>query len=136
MHPRRFRAGLYAWIAAAVAVPAMAIMPNKTPPLPNFDRRAEKPDRAPAVPEASYSAAAARLATRVPRVIVTQDEITGTPKWIASPGGFLTGPNGQGKAVPAQALRGLEQDPYRAIKGFLNEHAALFGQDASLLNNA
>jgi uncharacterized repeat protein (TIGR01451 family) len=136
MHLRRLRGGLYACIAASLVIPVMAILPNKRPPLQNYDRRAEKPDRVPAVAEASHQLAVARLAARVPRVNVTRDDITGTPKWIASPGAFLTGPKGQGKAVSEQALRGLEQDPHRAIKGFLNEHSGLFGQDASLLNNA
>src|SRR4030095_13076509 len=101
-----------------------------------YDRRAEKPSHAPAVAEQAHNAATAKLAANVPRVKVTRDEITGTPKLISSADGFLTGPRAQGRAVTAQALRGLEQDPHRSVKAFLNEHSALFGQDASLLNNA
>jgi uncharacterized repeat protein (TIGR01451 family) len=123
-------------LCIGAATTALAILPNKTPPLPNYDRWAEKPNRAPAVSANAHAGATARLEERVPRAKVTRDDITGTPKLISSADGFLTGPNGQGKAVGPAGLRGLEQDRNRAIKAFLNEHSALFGQDSSLLNNA
>ena len=79
------------------------------------------------------------LRNRLPAVQVDRHRIHGSPKWIASRQGFLTGPSGQGRAMagavaPKRAL--TPDDPHRVVKAFVDEHAGLFGHDATMLERS
>ena len=69
-----------------------------------------------------------------PDLQVRFDKLTGAPRSIMSRRGFLTGPDGIGKTVSAQAAAGLAaDDPNRATKAFLQEHRQLFGHGPEAL---
>lgn len=77
------------------------------------------------------------LHSRLPHVAVARDEVTGSPKWIHAGDGFLSGKNGEGRAVSKAARTAIRaDDPHAAVKAFVNEHAALFGHDARVLDAA
>jgi uncharacterized repeat protein (TIGR01451 family) len=100
----------------------------------NFDRRQLRPNPT-LSPE--RSAALAQLRERLPQLQIDFDEIRGTPKRIAAADGFLSGPNGQGRALATRPVGAPpDRDPHAATKAFLNEHAALFGHGAEALNTA
>ena len=102
--------------------------------LADFDRRQEK--AAPAA-MADKFAKAAELRNRVPGLKVDFDPVRGSPKYIASTTGFLSGPAAQGRGISPLSLRALPaNDPHRAIKAFLNEHSGLFGHGAEVLATA
>jgi hypothetical protein len=68
---------------------------------------------------------------------VERDALLQTPRQIASTSGFLSGPNGEGKAISPVRARALRaEDRHRPIKAFLNEHAAVFGHGAELIEAA
>ena len=69
-------------------------------------------------------------------VRIDADPVTHAPKWIGSTERPLTGPNGDGGAVPARAAGLPANEKHRAVKTFLNEHRALFGHDAAALAGA
>ena len=119
---------LFGLISAAAAYPTR-------PQLPDFDARTQ--NALPAAPPAVGRAPAlAKLTARVPDVKVDFDEITGSPAWIRSEQGFLTGTNGGG-AVSAPALaRFSAADPHRVTRAFLDEHRALFGHGSEVLDAA
>src|ERR1700735_2726963 len=71
-----------------------AAQPQPNLALTNFDVRLAHPP-----PSSNFTAAIGRLHARVPDVQVRFDKIIGSPAWITSPHGFLTGPNGVGRAV-------------------------------------
>lgn len=132
------RAGLLLTLLALVAV-ARAVQEPPRAPLPNFDQRDEAALKRPPAPAEgpAQTAAAARLQARVPGVKVERDARLATPKTISSTTGFLTGPAGEGRGVSAEAARAVPaNDPHRAIKAFLNDHAALFGHGAGALDTA
>src|ERR1043166_7837134 len=65
------------------------------------------------------------------------DRFRPPPNFVGDPNGFLPGPNGQGKGVsPRMAAAIPAGDKHYAIKGFLKEHAALFGHGPEVLNSA
>ena len=104
--------------------------------LPDLDKRL---DRLPKVkaPTPAHMAEVQKLQAQVPGLRVEQDEVRGSPKHIASTRGFLTGPRGEGKSVSSARMQKLPaSDPHRSIKAFVDEHAALFGHDASALKAA
>jgi hypothetical protein len=77
------------------------------------------------------------LKQRLPSANVSFDTLLDAPRFIHSRKGFLTGPNGEGLAVSAQAAQAYPvNDPHRAVKAFLDEHAALFGHGAEALVGA
>ena len=127
-------------LAAACLVwagtPALAqFRPAHRQDLPDFD------SRAPAAPKserlAERQGGQTRLAGQLPSAAVDFDPLLDSPKFIRAQDGFLTGPNGEGRAVSASALRTLSaSDSYRPIKAFLNEHSALFGHGAEVLDTA
>ena len=94
--------------------------------LPNVDTRAHVELAAPVI--ASRNVAKARLQTLVSSSEVNFDSIFETPKFVRAKVGFLTGANGEGVGVTSQTASAFAaNDPYRAVKGFLNEHTDLFG---------
>lgn len=84
-------------------------------------------------------AGAAKLHGLIPGVRIDIDEVVGSPAWVMSPAGFLSGPANKEEITPkmAQAVpKPGEDDPLRPIKRFLNENSALFGHGAEALTNA
>src|SRR3954469_15483785 len=127
---------LFSFIALSIAL-APAVKAFRAParaPLPNFDKR-EKLARTKITP--GQSEAADRLKLRIHGAQVDIDPITGSPKFVASPHGFLSGPEGRGRGISPQFRQGIpDQDPHAAVKAFLNEHSALFGHGAEVLDSA
>ncbi len=150
--PSRPAAALAAPAAAPAAAPGGSVAsPSATPApaatrrreeRPNFDRRqtqgiapARKAELTPA--RDARIQAAGRLAAAVPGARVDFDGELGSPKSVAATEGFLTGPGGEGGAVPAARMQGFaEADRHRVVKGFLAEHAALFGHGPEALAEA
>ena len=86
----------------------------------NFDHRPARLGQAARFgPE--QEAAAARLRALTPGARVDADALLGSPKWIASPHGFLTAPT-------AEAAR--------TVPAFVTEHRKLFGHGPELLDTA
>jgi Fungalysin metallopeptidase (M36)/Viral BACON domain/Fungalysin/Thermolysin Propeptide Motif len=108
--------------------------------LPGFDRRETGAgDREKAVQAAREGRrqAAARLREEMPMVRVDFDERLGSPRFVGSPTGFLTGTGGQGGAVPPERTAAFPvDDVHRATKAFMTEHAALFSHGPELLDEA
>lgn len=131
----RLLAGMFffAWLGCISAVKGVEKPAHEQ--LPNFDKRVPQArDGKPHELAPERGRAADKLRGRVPNVRVELDEVTGSPRFIASPGGFLSGPRGQGRGISReQAQRIPAGDPHRAIKAFLNEHSALFAHGAETL---
>ncbi len=102
--------------------------------LPNFDTRIQ-PGSRPPVSEPQREAVA-RLRLLMPQAKVDFHELIGSPKLVGANSGFLTGPNGTGKAVSPRLAGSLAADPYGPAKAFLQEHRALFGFGAEGLDSA
>jgi len=129
------RRSLCAAVCGLVSVASAQLKPSHEPTLPDFDNRAA------ATPPAGFTAernlAKARLTTMLPSVSVDYDRLTESPSFVRASDGFLSGPSGQGRALSATATQGLSaNDPHLPVKAFLNEHSALFGHGAELLDNA
>src|SRR5688572_30026145 len=112
--------------------------------LPNLDRRSEHlwaddVFQAAAAPQARTEAETT-LRARLPELEVERHKVTRSLKWLSARDGFLTGKNGIGRGAGVNfvaAAAGLRaDDPNRVTKSFVNEHAALFGHDASALERA
>ncbi|MCS6244267.1 MAG: M36 family metallopeptidase [Opitutus sp.] len=88
--------------------------------LPNLDTRIATAVRG----EAQRQRALAALRTKIRGVEVQFDPVTGAPNYIMAPGRFLQ---------PAPAQPG---DVYASVRGFVNEHADLFGHDATTINDS
>ncbi len=88
--------------------------------LENFSR--QQPRSGP--PSPSQREALAALEGRLPKVEVQFDRITGSPNLIEATGRFLTEAAAQGG------------DVYAPVRQFVNENAALFGHDATALNQS
>ena len=103
--------------------------------LPDFDIRvplAPKPERL-----SERQAGQSLLAGQLPSAVVDFDPLLDSPKFIRSRDGFLTGPDGQGRAISSLAAKAIPAgDPYEPIKAFLDEHSALFGHGAEILATA
>jgi hypothetical protein len=134
-----FAAALGAMLTTEKALAFRA--PADAEALPDYDRRNEAAAaaarRAQPVPKARLDAELV-LRNRVPDVQIERHAIHGSPKWITAREGFLTDAGGQGKsmagAVPKRAL--APNDSHRVIKAFVDEHAGLFGHDATALDGA
>ena len=115
------------------ALNSLALVQPERPMLPDFDRRlADRPGATALAPSV-----AADLKARVPDLQITVDKVLGVPNFFSSRAGFLTGPDGAGLGVKASSLQGFAaDDPHRAIKAFLNEHAGLLGYGAEALGSA
>ncbi len=113
-----------------------AFKASELPPLLNFDRRLDGLPNISALAGES-AVAAARLKDRIPGFKVAVDPLTGAPKFIGSTYDFLSGPNGQGNGISPETLLAFPaNDPHRIIRAFLNEHSALFGHGAEVLDSA
>ena len=99
--------------------------------LANFDRRQTNAVASASLPGLS------RLRAALPDVQVHFDPILGSPRWITSPSGFLTGPNGAGPAIsPSTLSQFAATDSNRVVRAFLREHHDLFGHGDEALNTA
>src|SRR5437899_3785278 len=88
----------------------------------NFDKR-YRADNKPANAAGDQKKGLAHLAELAPQADVSFDAIAGSPRWISSRESFLSGPNGLGKGISANAHRGIDRaDVHKPIKAFLNEH--------------
>jgi uncharacterized repeat protein (TIGR01451 family) len=124
-----------ALISLTLAVPgARAFWAPNGPQLPNFDKRVVSSNR---IATADRVPAVDTLKARVPSLQIYFDEHTGTPKWIMSQSGFLSGPGASGLAISPQtvALYGTN-DNHRATKAFIQEHQGLFGFGPEILSTA
>ena len=121
-------------MAFSLCVSAMAASHGERRTLPDFDKR--RPAEAVIVaPE--KAAAAGQLRGRLREARVEVDAISEAPQFVASPHEFLTGPAGEGRAVPAARARARRADvPHRELKGFLDEYKPLFGHGAEALSAA
>jgi uncharacterized repeat protein (TIGR01451 family) len=132
LHARRFTFCAATLLLALTA--SAQVRPNaKHAPLGDYDKRS-----AAAMTPAENARRAQGLAHAkglLDSTSVSFDELLGTPKFILSRDGFLTGPNGQGRGVSKAAAQGFAaNDPDLPIKAFLNEHSALFGHGSEVLD--
>ncbi len=119
-----------------VAAGVWAFQPSGHPPLPDMDKRSGRGVQT-KDPPAAQAGAARELQTRVPGAKIEFEPITGAPKMVSVPGGFLTGAAGKGAAISLRALAAARaDDPHRVTKAFLNEHRLLFGHGAEALAQA
>lgn len=138
------------FIAAAVGLFLSGSLSGFVPPghdkdLPNFDKRRQAAEgeadagagaKRKALPP-TRAAAAEKLANRVPGLRIERDPLLQSPKHVFAAAGYLTGPNGEGRATSAQGARTFAPtDRHRGVKVFLHEHAPLFGHGAEALNQA
>src|SRR5262245_2981688 len=86
---------------------AFALVEPTRPALANFDARQRELVRP---PRGEQRQAASKLREQAPQAQIDFDEITGSPKRIASATGFLTGPNGVGRAVSEETARAFPLD--------------------------
>lgn len=129
---RRTPGGLLAALLL-VAWPARAVLPPEHGVLPDFDHR----PRVTHVSDAAQSRAThARATSRVPDLTVDLDPVLGTPAWVRSARGFLTAPTQPAHPSNARTTQLAPEDPDRALKGFLEEHRALFRHGPESLDGA
>jgi uncharacterized repeat protein (TIGR01451 family) len=119
------------------AISASAFKLPEKATLPNFDRRTDNAAAVPARVAPEHAQAVANLKARVPQLEVTRSKVMNAPNFFSSSGSFLTEADGMGLSVsPATAQAFAQNDPHRAVKAFLDEHAALIGYGAEALNGA
>jgi len=106
-----------------------------TDPLPDFDKRANGLQPGDVV-SADQRAAAEQLRVLMPTARVEFDPVTGAPKTISAGDKFLSGANGQGRAISATVAARFAGDPHQATKAFLREHRGLFGHGPEELDQA
>ncbi len=96
--------------------------------LPNIDVRLERAAKNKSVrPSADQLDGLKELQARVPEAQVDFDPLLNSPKWIRSPGAFLTGPKGQGRGISPETARAFDpRDPDRPLKALLHEYRKLF----------
>ncbi len=134
----RYMMGVMAGLVICQLPMALAFQPPAAghEPLPNYDKRKTAASSTVAARPEQRQAAAALKAT-TPRLVLDRDARTGTPRWLAAGRGFLTGPVGSNRGLSRTALNAVSvNDPHRVIKAYVNENSALFGHDASLLDDA
>src|SRR5690242_1083848 len=88
--------GLYLGLIGCRLPAALGFQQPSQPALTNYDVRAASQ---PAAPDANQELAAAALKARVPALRFEKDKLLGVPRLVSASRGFLTGPNGRGKAV-------------------------------------
>ena len=77
-----------------------------------------------------------RCAPACPARQVDFDPLIGSPQWIATPNGFLTGTNGTGGIAAETLAEFPADDPYRVVRAFLKQNQALFGHGPEVLDTA
>ncbi len=120
-----------AWIVLT-ALRVLAFNEPKAAPLPDFDVR--QPQSRAGTQPPDKAAAHSGLQSLVPGSRVDFDPVLNSPRSVRARDGFLTGPQGIGRAVSRQTTERFgATDPHRAVKAFLEEHRALFGHGAEAL---
>jgi subtilisin-like proprotein convertase family protein len=118
------------WLCLITASPA-APQPSSGR-LPDYDSRLGTRKSPPISTEQKN--ARANLQTRLPGVRVDFNELTGSPRMVSAGDGFLSGPQGRGKTVSAEAAAAFAAtDPDLPTKAFLTEHRKLFGHGPEAL---
>jgi uncharacterized repeat protein (TIGR01451 family) len=112
-----------------------AFGPSAPAPLPSFDKRTDGLQAGDVV-SGNQRAAVEQLRLRLPLARVDFDPVTGAPKMISAGDKFLSGTNGQGRAISAATAAGFTGDPHRATKAFLREHRQLFGYGPEVFDKA
>ena len=100
------------------ALRGFGILPPAATRLENFDKRVGTTNVA---ASAIQTIAVEHLQSLVPGVRVDFDPIIGSPKFISAREGFLSGPNGAGRAVSSLAGQAFAGDPYGPTKAFVSE---------------
>ena len=126
---------LAALLLITLAAKSPAFGPSTAEPLPDFEKRTEGLQAGSAVSDDQRSAAV-ELRARLPSSRVDFDPVTGAPKMISAGDKFLSGTNGQGRAISAGTAARFAGDPHQATKAFLREHSRLFGYGPEVLNQA
>jgi len=130
--------GTLAWFIPLfmLAAKSAAWGPPTPTPLPDFDQRT-KGFQVGDVVSGDQRSAMEQLRAQLPSVRMDFDPVTGAPKIISADGTFLSGTNGQGKAISASSYAGLAPDDrYRVTRAFLKEHRQLFGFGPEALDQA
>ena len=132
---RSFRVFLLA-LGIYLPLAAQGILVPDQRELPNLDKRTKNKGGVSHLTTTPRQAIR-QLTSLVVTAQVDEDEILGTPQYVRATRGLLTGPHGEGGGVSAKTAGAFAvNDPHRAVKGFLNEHTALFGYDAEALGRA
>ncbi len=136
----RLAATVFGAIAAVTGLlfvtPGLAqVRPTHRPDMPNFDNRlplAPTPGR-----NTEREQGKSHLAAQLPSAVVDFDSLLDAPKFVRAGDGFLTGADGQGRAVTALTAKAIPVgDPLLPIKAFLDEHHELFGYGSEVLIGA
>jgi hypothetical protein len=132
------------WLASD-SLTGWGVVPPGQAPLPNLDKRKTAAQaftltggqfRRSTVSESQVQAVYS-LENRLPGLQVDHDPILASPALVTRSRGFLTGVGGAGGGVSAESLISAGgTESHRGVKAFLNENAALFGHDASVLSTA
>jgi uncharacterized repeat protein (TIGR01451 family) len=124
-------------IVSIALVPGLkAFRSPDRPQLVNYDKREKGAAVRPRL-DPEKALAADKLSERVSGVRVSVDPILGSPRYVVSTHELLSGPNGVGKAISPQFRNAIPgEDRHGSIKAFLNEHAAMFGHGAEILDSA
>ena len=122
-------------LTGAVLFPiAVFAGPHEQRTLPDFDKRPAA-EAAPVAPEKAAAATTLRARLRGARVEI--DAVSDAPEFVGSPHEFLTGPAGEGRAVPRARVQARRADePHRELKAFLDEYRPLFGHGSEVLAGA
>src|SRR5262249_31314471 len=132
-HTFRSMAVVCGVVWAAGGSGALAFQAEKEPGLPNFDLRQAGADQF-AQQDPARRAAFGHFRARVPDAGMDSDETVRAPRRVLARRGYLSGPKGEGRGVPAEVAREFpREDPQRGAKAFLKEHRALFGHGPEAL---
>src|SRR3954465_13863041 len=102
-------------VAAMVPAAFGQVRPASHVPKANYDKRVAAVQQPEALTQAHE--ALTHLKSQLSSAAVDFDELLGTPKFARSQDGFLTGPDGEGRAVSAKSLQSVSAaDPDRAVK--------------------
>lgn len=125
-----------ACFVCGATLPAWAVLPPKHESPRDFDLRQGRLLKTTA-PLPEQRDEVRKLQSAMPECRVDFDPLLGSPKYVRTLDGFLSGPDAQGRGISAAAALAVPgTDPYRAIKAFLNDHAALFGHGAEAIDTA
>ncbi len=132
------------WLASD-SLTGWGVVPPSQAPLPNLDKRKTSAQamtfsgaqfRRSAVTESQVQGFYS-LEQRLPGLVVDHDAIMASPALVARSRGFLTGAGGLGGGVSPESFGAIPgTESHRGLKAFLNQNAALFGHDASVLGSA
>ena len=125
------------WILRSAAATGLVLLtvafrPPPLPPFPDFDKRPR-----PVVITADKQKAAADLRALAADATVQFDAVTHGAAHVTTARGFLSGANGQGRAISDAAMAAVpKNDPHRVTKAFLKQHRELFGHGPEALDTA